>query len=98
MSITIPNVFNHDPNADLDYGIDWRTNGWLAAGESIVTSTWTVPTGLTGHDDSTDGDVTIIWLRGGTAGTKYTVTNHIITDTVPPRKEDRSLILICRER
>lgn len=98
MALKTSNVFDKDPNADLDYSVDWRENGWLAAAEDIVTSTWTVPTGLTGHNSSTDGDIAIIWLSGGTVGTKYTVINHIVTNTVPPRTDDRSIIINCRER
>ena len=98
MAVRIANIFDHDPNADLDYGIDWFTNGWLAAGETIVTSTWTVPAGLTSHNGSTNGLIATIWLSGGVVGTRYTVTNRIVTSTVPPRTDERSIILNCRDR
>jgi len=42
--------FLKDPDAVLDYGFDW--SDWLADGETISTSTWTVETGITKDSDS----------------------------------------------
>ena len=36
---------NKDPDAVLDYGFDW--SAWLEAGDTIVTSEWIVPEGIT---------------------------------------------------
>ena len=42
-------TFTKDPNAVLDYTIDWAR--WLA-GDQIVTSEWIIPSGLTLMADS----------------------------------------------
>jgi len=82
-----------DPNGDKDYGVDWTE--WLAA-DTILTSTWAVPTGLTKTSDSATGQIAAIWLQGGVPGEKYTVTNHITT--AGGRSEDQSLIIRMKER
>lgn len=83
-----------DPDAVLDYGLDWSS--WLADGETISTSTWTVPSGITKDSDSNDGTSTTVWLSGGTAGTVYTVANKIVTST--GRTEERSILIQVKER
>jgi len=65
-----------DPNEVLDYSVDW--SGPLA-GDTIVTSTWMVPAGLTsGADNMTDSSTTI-WLSGGTENASYELLNRITT-------------------
>lgn len=88
--------YAHDPSAVLDYAIDWTA--WLAEGETITDSTWTVPSGITETtpSPSIDGGVTTIWLAGGTVGTIYTVTNHITTSH--GRQDDRSFELSVNNR
>lgn len=88
------NTFVHDPDAVLPYGMDWSS--WLAEGDSIVTSTWTVPTGLTKTDESEDGGVATVWLSGGVDGVSYSVTNHIVT--AQDMEDDRTLRIIVRQR
>jgi len=85
-----------DPNAVLDYSIDWTT--WLATSETISASSWTVPTGITQTTPapSFTNTVTTIWLLGGTAGTTYTLTNHITTNQ--GRQDDRSITIQVVER
>jgi hypothetical protein len=83
-----------DPNAVLDYKFDWSS--WLATSETISTSTWTVPAGLTKQSDTHDTTSTTIWLTSGTAATSYTVVNEIVTNQ--GRTEDRSLLLFLEDR
>lgn len=83
-----------DPNADLDFGIGW--GDWLTGAEMISTSTWIVPTGITGHDDSNDATSATIWLSGGQLGEVYTVTNRIVTSQ--GRTDERSLIISIANR
>jgi hypothetical protein len=68
-----------DPGNVLDYSWDWSL--WLASGDTIQTSTWTVPIGITQTtpNPSISGNVTTIWLTGGTVGQTYTVTNKVVT-------------------
>lgn len=86
----------HDPQAKLDYAVDW--SAWLQSGETISDSTWTVPPGLTEATPgpSESGGVATIWLTGGTVGQNYMVTNHIKTSM--GREDDRSLFLRVTER
>lgn len=97
----------HDPDADLDYGMDWDRNkagaaagtGFLAAGETISTSTWTISpedANVTLHDPTNDTTTTTVWVAGGTPGARYTLTNHIITSD--GREDDRTHTLRCANR
>lgn len=68
------------PNQTLDYVVDWDAR--TGAGETVQTSTWNVPAGLTiaTPAPSSTADTTTIWLTGGTPGTTYTVSNTIVTN------------------
>jgi hypothetical protein len=86
-------TFTKDPNAILDYQINWAT--WLGT-DTIASSAWTVPTGLTQVSATASTTATTIWLSGGTAGTSYSVVNRIVTDG--GRTEDRTLTIVVAER
>jgi len=87
--------FTKDPQAVLDYAIDWTK--WLdEVGDSIETSTWIVPTGLTKVTETNTSKLATVWLSGGTVGENYTVTNRITT--VGGRADDRSITIRVRER
>lgn len=83
-----------DPDATLDFGIDW--SDWLASGETISTSVWTVEAGIMEESNSHTDDVATIWLSGGTAGNTYTLTNRITTSG--GRTDDRSILIKVEER
>ena len=93
MGTTDPN-FTKDPDAVLDYTIDW--SDWLASGETISTSTWTIPTGLTEDSETETTTTATVWLSGGTEGTSYTITNEIVTSQ--SRTANRSLYIRVEER
>lgn len=93
MAATPIAIFSKDPNAVLDYSIDWRK--WLA-GDSISTSTWTVGAGITQDSATQSGTVATVWLSGGTDATTYVVTNRVVT--VAGRTEDRTVHIQVRER
>lgn len=86
-------MFAKDPEAVLDYAVDWSR--WLA-GDEIVTSEWTVPSGLTKVSDSKTTTKATVWLSGGTVGQSYTVTNRITT--TGGRTEERSFTIRVEER
>jgi hypothetical protein len=90
----MPSVWRHDPDAVLDYTIDWSQ--WLGDGETIAASTWDVPAGLTEVDESETTTATSVRVSGGTAGTMYSVTNHIVTST--GQEDDRTIRLNVSER
>ena len=89
-----------DPSAVLDYALDWYRggNGWLAAGDSITTSTWTVSDSalVIDSDSITDGHTTVVWLSGGVVDTNYTVTNQVTT--AAGRTDERSFTVKVKQR
>ena len=60
----------------LDYGIDYAS--WLGV-DTISTSVWEVPTGITKDSDSNDTTTTTITVSGGTAKRSYQLINTITT-------------------
>ena len=92
-------ILKKDPADVLDYGFDW--SDWLKQADGttdvVSTSTWTVtPTGLTTSSPFKDGEVTGVWLQGGVAGKKYTVTNRM--ETTSGRVVERSLTVHVEDR
>lgn len=86
-------IFLKDPHATLDYSIDWSR--WLES-DTINTSSWIVPTGLTQTAASASPQVATIWLSGGVTGTTYTVINRITTNG--GRTDDRSITVKVEDR
>lgn len=86
--------FRKDPEAVLDYEVDWTS--WLAVGETITARTVTVPAGITKNSDSEAGGVVTVWLSGGTAGTSYTIECLITTSA--GRTDERSFTVKVAER
>ena len=94
-----------DPDAVLDYDIHWNDNdagtneagddGWLQ-GDTIATSTWIVPAGLTKDSDSKTTTTATVWLSGGVEGESYVITNRITT--AGGRTDDRSAKLVVSSR
>jgi len=82
--------FKKDPDATLDYTIDWST--WLGA-DTISTSEWTVASGITEGTATATTTATTIWLSGGTAGVSYALTNQIVT--AGGRTDDRTIVVTC---
>ena len=87
-------LFSKDPEAVLDYAVDWSE--WLQSGETISSYTVTVPTGLTKDSDSSASGVITVWLSGGTAGTVYSVEVKITTSL--GRTDERTFKIRCIER
>lgn len=82
-----------DPDALLDYTVDW--SAWLGV-DTISTSTWVVPAGITEASASNNATAATIWLSGGTSGEDYEVVNRIVT--AAGRTEDRTLKIMVRPR
>jgi hypothetical protein len=87
------NVFTKDPNATLDYSVDW-TN-WLDT-DTIASVVWVVPAGITQSSVSNTTKVATIWLSGGTTGKFYNITCRITT--TGGRIDDRTITITVRER
>ena len=82
------NRFNKDPDSTLDYAIPWST--WLGS-DTIKTSTWIVPAGITSVLQTNTTTTAVIWLSGGTLGTVYEIVNRIVT--VGGRTQDDSIYI-----
>lgn len=93
----MPQSHIKDPEAILDYSVDWSE--WLPEGDTLSDSDWEADDGITIEASpaptNVDG-VTTVWLSGGTVGQSYGVTNHIVTSA--GREDDRSITIRVRER
>lgn len=86
-------VFQKDPNAILDYNINWAL--WLGD-DSISSSAWTIPAGLGNAGVAFSRSSATVWLTGGTAGTSYSVYNQIVT--AGGRTEKRTIKIVVVDR
>lgn len=82
-----------DPNAVVDYNIDWSS--WLPDDDTISTSEWIVPAGITEDSETNTDTTTTIWLSGGTAGQSYSLTNRITT--AQGRTQDKTITISVKE-
>lgn len=89
---TIPS-FSKDPDAVVDFAVDWTA--WLA-GDTISSSTWTVPNGITQASASNTPTKATIWLSGGAAQASYAVTNRIVT--AGGRTQDQTILVAVSPR
>lgn len=93
-------LFQKDTDSTEPFGFDWTTYlAEIGASETIASSTWSAtPSGLTlsGGSIVTGSLKTQIKVSGGTVGTRYTVTNRIVTSS--SYTDDRSFIVIGAER
>lgn len=86
-------TYLHDPEAVLDYGVDW--SAWLGT-DTLASVTWTVPTGLVLASQANTTTVATAWISGGVAGSVYTVECKVTT--AAGRTDERSFQLRCQER
>jgi hypothetical protein len=86
--------FTHDPDARVDYGVDW--SDYLDEGESITEHEW-ITTGddLTLTGESLAGAVHATFVEGGVLGRAYRITSRITTSA--GRRDDQSITLIIKE-
>ena len=101
MSVEPGALLDKDPDAELNYIMDWTA--WLGASATIDASEWFVSGPDSSLTISTDeiiaGDLTTqVFLTGGTLHKSYTVTNRITTNETPERIDDRSFMLRIRQR
>jgi hypothetical protein len=60
----------------LDYIFDYST--WLGT-DTIDTSAWKVPSGITVNSNTKTSNTTTVWIAGGQIGQDYKVENTITT-------------------
>ncbi len=93
--MAFPSFPSKDPDEVLDYQIDWDKKR-LKGTDTILTSTWIVPAGITNDSDSTTDTITTIWLSGGTLNATYELVNRIVT--VGGRTYDQTVKLKIKEK
>jgi hypothetical protein len=86
-------VFEKDPEAVLDYTVDWTDR--LEGIDTIATSIWIVPAGITNDIDTFTATSATIWLSGGTINQTYRLINEIVT--VGGRIQDRTIAILMRQ-
>lgn len=73
-----------DPGDTVDHTLDW--SDWLAAGDTIATSTWAVSPQTGGLPDisstapTSTGTTATVWVKAVVFGQIYEVTNTIVTN------------------
>lgn len=85
--------FKKDPQAVLDYVIDW--SAWLED-DTISASEWSAPEGIIIVTDSFTDTTATVWLSGGTESESYSVTNEIVTDG--GRTDDRTITILVLQK
>lgn len=89
-------TFIKDPDAQLDFSVDW--SDWFTGEEEIASVTWTVETGLTNVTTYYTATTATIWLSGGKAGVSYKVACRITTDSSPARTDERTFVVSVENR
>jgi hypothetical protein len=104
MSRELSQALVKDPDSTEPVSLDWSAYlAELGSGVQILTSTWAVsgPDALLMAVSATvlSGRVqTQAFLQGGTVGFRYTVTNHIVTNSTVAVVDDRSFKVIVQQR
>ncbi len=65
-------VIGKTPLSELDYSLDWSLT--LESGETLVSATWAADTGITASLPVITGNLTTVWLSGGTLAPQVTGT------------------------
>lgn len=88
-----------DPEAVLDYAIDWGAE-YLGEGDVIAASNWSVSPseadGVSIGASSFDERVSSVTVAGGLPGRLYRLSNRVVTDS--GRIDDRSIMLRVEKR
>lgn len=93
MSLSTSFRATKDPSAILDYTFDWSA---FLGTDTIATSVWTVPTGITQTAETETTTTTTVWLSGGTVDANYVVVNTITT--AGGRTDQRTITILCRDK
>lgn len=86
-------VFEIDPDETVDYAFDW--NAALEDGETISTSSFVLPDGLTQVSAAAGTTRTAIFVSGASCGRIYRITNRVTTSG--GRTFDQTICLKARE-
>jgi hypothetical protein len=96
MTLSEQQIFEHDPDAILDYSIDWSK--WMTTGDTLSSATWSLPAGVTGTNDHISGSKAVIFIEvtADPPARKYNLTCHITTTA--GREDDRTIQLVVTDR
>ena len=88
-----------DPEASLDYAIDWGAQ-YLDEGDLLADSSWSVdpdePGGVSVAGSSFSDRISTVQAAGGIAGRLYRLANQVTT--VSGRTDERSIVLRVEKR
>jgi hypothetical protein len=90
------NEFEYSPNPKLDFGIDWKSKGWLEVDETITQSDWIVDAPLVKSNEQVVNGVASLFVEGGEKDKTYVLTNTVTTSK--GRRDSRIIKLFCRKR
>jgi hypothetical protein len=71
--------FRIDPDDVLDYRLDYATEGWLAAGETITSHTAVASDGITLDSSTHDENSVTVWVSHAALRSIHEVTVHVVT-------------------
>jgi hypothetical protein len=96
MTLSEQQIFEHDPDAILDYSIDW--NKWLTIGDTLASATWYLPDGVASTSDYISGTKAVVFVEvtADPPARKYNLTCHITT--AAGREDDRTIQLVVADR
>jgi len=81
--INYKNRISKDALSILDFSID--LSELLQTSETVQSSSWSVPSGLTAVTNTFGDEITTIWLSGGTLNNTYELVNTVQTNSTPTR-------------
>ena len=88
-------VFVKDPDARMDYAVDWGPFLASTPGDAILTATWVdVPDELTVSDEGYDLGLHVAFVSGGQPMHTYRLTSRITTEQ--GRVQDDTLVLFIQ--
>ena len=85
--------FEQDPDSILDYPFEW---GPELEGDSIETSTFVLPDGMTLVNQTLNGSLAVAYVSGPQCGIVYRLTNRITTGD--GRSIDKTVRILGREQ
>lgn len=84
--------YTKDPNDTLDYVFNWKPE---LEGDTITSSDFLLPDGLTEVSTSNTTTTATIFVSGGSEGSTYRITNRIVT--TGGRTRDKTIYVIVQE-
>jgi len=84
--------FTKDPDETLDFVLNWKAE---LNGDTIFTSNFLLPDGLTEASSSNTTNTATIFVSGGTSGLIYRITNRIVT--IGGRTRDRTVNVLVTD-